>query len=122
IHAARATVVSDAANNRVFLRLYKVHQYDLVNWSGVSYADEIPQTLTNKPPAQRTLSVSLSDMTFQQLWQKLRDLEQLSVQAAPIPHATSEQLREQKRQLALLRADLTMPVRVQIHRQVAFSF
>src|SRR5437667_6351400 len=34
IHAARATVVSDAANNRVFLRLYKVHQYDLVNWSG----------------------------------------------------------------------------------------
>ena len=31
-------------------------------------------------------------------------------------------LREQKRRLSVMAADLTMPVRVQIHRQVAFSF
>ena len=35
---------------------------------------------------------------------------------------SSDQLREQKRQLEAIKADLTMPVRVQIHRQVAFSF
>src|SRR5437762_4804378 len=50
-HAARATVVSDPANNRAFLGLYEVHQYDLVNWSAVGYADFIPQTLTNRPLA-----------------------------------------------------------------------
>src|SRR5207245_7921845 len=71
---------------------------------------------------QPTLGVSLSYMTFRQLWRKLDDLEQLSVRTAPIGPASSEQLREQKRQLAAIKADLTMPVRVQIHRQVAFSF
>ena len=122
IHAASATVFSDAANNRVFLRLFKVHQFDLVNWSGVSYADEIPQTLTNKPPGQSTLNIPLSDMTFGQLRQKLRELEQMTAQSKPVARVDSDQLREQKRQLESIKADLTMPVRVQIHRQVAFSF
>ena len=84
--------------------------------------DELSQTLTNKAPTQPTFNVSLSDMTFRQLCQRLRDLEQLSVRTRPIAHATTEQLREQKRQLDAARAELTMPVRVQIHRQVASSF
>jgi len=121
-HAARATILSDVANSRVVLRLYKVQQYDLVNFSSVSELDELSQTLTNRPATQPTLGVSLSDMTFRQLWRKLDELEQLSVRTAPIGPASSEQLREQKRQLAAIKADLTMPVRVQIHRQVAFSF
>src|SRR5882762_7439166 len=121
-HAARATILSDVANNRVVLRLYKVQQYDLVNFSSVSELDELSQTLTNRPATQPTLGVSLSDMTFRQLWRKLDELEQLSVRTAPIGPASSEQLREQKRQLAVIKADFTMPVRVQVHRQVAFSF
>src|ERR1041385_3085199 len=122
IHAARATVVSDAANDRAFLRLYQVHQYDLVHWSAVGYADVIPQTLTNRPMAQRTFNVPLSDMTFPQLCRKLRDLEQMAGQSRPVARVGSDELREQKRQLQAIKSDLTMPVRVQIHRQVAFSF
>ena len=122
IEAARATVDADLANNRVFLRLFKVQQYDLVTWTGVSSADYVPQTLTNKPPTQPTLNVSLSDMTFSQLWDKLRALEQMAAQSAPVARISSEQLREQKRELQALKADLTLPVRIQIHRQVAFSF
>jgi len=121
-HAARATVESDVANNRVVLRLYEVQRYDLVNFSSVSELDELSQTLTNKQPALPTLSVPLSDLTFGQLWRKLSELERLSVQAKAIPHATADQLREQKRQLETVKADLTMPVLVQIHRQVALSF
>src|SRR5256886_699128 len=98
-HAARATVESDVANNRVVLRLYEVQRYDLVNFSSVSELDELSQTLTNKQPALPTLSVPLSDLTFGQLWRKLSELERLSVQAKAIPHATADQLREQKRQL-----------------------
>ncbi|PYJ59411.1 MAG: hypothetical protein DME24_12875 [Verrucomicrobia bacterium] len=121
-HAARATVESDITNNRVVLRLYEVQRYDLVNFSSVSELDVVSQTLTNKPSALPTLSVPLSDLTFRQLWQKLRDLEHLSAQARPIARASAEQLREQKRQLETVKADLTMPVLVQIHRQVALSF
>ncbi len=122
IEAARATLVSDPAHNRAYLRLYKVHETDLLNYSGVNYFEEISKTLTNRPATQPTFGVSLSDMTFRQLWGKLDELEQLSVLTAPIGPASSEQLREQKLQLAAIKADLTMPVRVQIHRQVAFSF
>ncbi|HEY2573166.1 MAG TPA: LptF/LptG family permease, partial [Verrucomicrobiaceae bacterium] len=122
IAAARATLVSDTANNRAYLRLYKVYETDLVNWSEVNSFEEISKTLTTRPLTQPAFGVSLSDMTFRQLWQKLHELEQLSVRAAPIPRATVEQMREQKRQLEAIKADLTMPVRVQIHRQVAFSF
>src|SRR5438067_2177887 len=98
-HAASATVVSDLANNLVLLRLQKVQRNDLVNYTSVSEVDELSQTLTDKAPTQPTFNVSLSDMTFRQLCQRLRDLEQLSVRTRPIAHATTEQLREQKRQL-----------------------
>src|SRR5205807_9327891 len=98
-HAARATVESDVANSRMVLRLYEVQRYDLVNFSSVDELGELSQTLTNKQPALPTLSVPLSDLTFGQLWRKLRELDQLSIQAKAIPHATADQLREQKRQL-----------------------
>src|SRR5437773_2869770 len=122
IQAVRASVASDVTNNRAFLRLYGVHEYDLVNWTGVNYFEEITKTLTNRPPTHPTLSVSLSDLTFPQLWQKLRELEKMAAQGNPLERANSEKLREQKRQLEAIRADLTLPVRVQIHRQIAFSF
>ena len=122
IQAARATVVPDPANNRAFLQLYQVREYDLVNWSTVNSFGVISKTLTNRPSTGPTLSVSLSDMTFGQLWQKLGDLEQIAAQSQPVARASSDQLREQKRKLEAVKADLTMPVRVQIHRQIAFSF
>src|SRR5438093_2595562 len=123
IQAASAKIISYVASNQVVLLLYKLHRYDLVN-SQTDYLQEEPLTLEYKPPPAPTLSTNLSDMTFSQLWQKLRDLERLSVQNKPIKieRASAEELREQKRRLAVMTADLTMPVRVQIHRQVAFSF
>ena len=73
-----------------------------------------------------TLSVKfsnpkISDMTFWQLRDELRDLEQkLSL---PPPAATnSDELRAQFRAAAQQRTDFTEPVRVEMNRQVAFSF
>jgi lipopolysaccharide export system permease protein len=121
IQAANATVISREESNQVVLLLYNLHRYDLVN-SQWDSQEEIPLTLDYKPPPAPTLSTNLSDMTFSQLWKKLRDLERLSAQNKPVERAPVEALREQKRRLAVMTADLTMPVRVQIHRQVAFSF
>ena len=121
IQAASAKIISYVASNQVVLLLYKLHRYDLVN-PQTDYLQEEPLTLEYKPPPAPTLSTNLSDMTFSQLWQKLRELERLGVQTRPMERASAEELREQKRLLAVMSADLTMPVRVQIHRQVAFSF
>jgi len=63
----------------------------------------------------------LSDMTFLQLWNELHDVEKrLSMPLAR--RLTTNELRVVKQQLAKERADITTPIRVHIHRQVAFSF
>ena len=122
IHAARATFVPDVSQHQVRLNLYKVHRFDLANWS-VGTAEDTPIILNYKPPAEARLNLSLSDLTIHQLWTKLRELERLGAGNAPMLGPVSgEQLREQKRRLETLKADLTLPVRVQIHRQIAFSF
>ena len=93
LQAGSATIISHVASNQVVLLLYEVHRYDLVNpqWD---YLPKNPLTLEYKPPPAPTLSTNLSDMTFSQLWQKLRDLERLSVQNKPIQRASAEELRE----------------------------
>jgi lipopolysaccharide export system permease protein len=121
LQAESARISAHVASNQVVLVLYKLHSYDLVNLRTDSF-EVYPLTLEYKPPPAPTLSTNLSDMTFTQLWQKLHDLERLSVQTKPMERASATELREQKRLLSVMTADLTMPVRVQIHRQVAFSF
>lgn len=65
----------------------------------------------------------LSDLTIFELRAELEELEKRMEQGGPVEKLPSENLQEQMRQLRSQRKlDLTLPVRVQIHRQVAFSF
>jgi lipopolysaccharide export system permease protein len=60
-------------------------------------------------------------MTFMQLRDQLRDLERWL--SFPLSRNLSqEQLRTIRRDMDKRRKDLTTPIRVHIHRQVAFSF
>jgi lipopolysaccharide export LptBFGC system permease protein LptF len=122
IHAARAKILSDVASREVRLQLFGVHVYDLVNFRSAASLEETSKTFQYNPPAEPKLNIGLSHMTFLQLREKLRELEQITVRSPPTQRLSAEQLREQKRQLEALKDDLTMPVRVQIHRQIAFSF
>jgi lipopolysaccharide export system permease protein len=80
-------------------------------------------TYTNVNPRAQGRKVDLSDMTFFQLMDELKDLERRMESSSPVAKVPGEALREQMRQLKSQRKiDLTLPVRVQIHRQVAFSF
>jgi lipopolysaccharide export system permease protein len=121
MHAARAKLLSDPANREVRLQLFDGYVYDLVNL-GVARFDVTTKTFTYNLPKEQESEISLSQMTFIQLCEKLRALERITVPLPPVQRLSPDQLREQKRQLAALKEDLTMPVRVQIHRQVAFSF
>jgi len=120
--AERANVVTPGVGtNQIVLRLYNVHQYDFVNLNS-SYSGEFTYPLEFKPAETRKRESQLSDMTFSQLQEKLRELERVAFRGKAVEHLETEQLREQKRLLEAVKADLTLPVRVQIHRQVAGSF
>jgi lipopolysaccharide export system permease protein len=62
----------------------------------------------------------ISDMTFWQLQDELRDLEQRF--SLPPAASASSKSQAQLREVAKQRTDLTEPVRVEMHRQIAFSF
>ena len=124
---AEQGVISFDPSNRVFtVTLSNAHQ--------VFFRDDgrLPQpfitetaefSFTNAAPRADRRTTDLSDMTFFQLQEKLRDLEKLLETSAPVEKLSTDELREKLRQLkSQKKLDLTLPVRVQIHRQVAFSF
>ena len=60
-------------------------------------------------------------MTFGQLQDELRDLER-KLSLPPAATTNSADLRAQLDEARKQRSDLTEPIRVEMHRQVAFSF
>ena len=60
-------------------------------------------------------------MTFWQLRDELRDLER-RIGLPPEAALTSDELRAQAGEFARQRNDLTEPIRVEMNRQIAFSF
>jgi lipopolysaccharide export system permease protein len=80
-------------------------------------------SFTNAPPRAERRKADLSDMTFFQLREELRELDKRLESSAAVKPSSGEELREQMRLMRTQRKlDLTLPARVQMHRQVAFSF
>jgi lipopolysaccharide export LptBFGC system permease protein LptF len=93
--APQATVEVSATNQEVFLILPEVEILHTQSGTpGVSYDVLIP--LLGRPEAARSPRVSLNNMTFAQLLEQYYEFQRLGVEA--------------------------LPVAVQMHRQVAFSF
>jgi lipopolysaccharide export system permease protein len=84
--------------------------------------EEWPLQITNASPAQIRKKPNYSDMTFAQLLAEKRQLERFSYLSKPVGKMEAAQLRAEARLLAQMKKDLVMPVTVQMHRQVAFSF
>jgi lipopolysaccharide export system permease protein len=79
---------------------------------------------TNAPASQKEQPTKITDMTFMQLHTELRRLE---AQTARFKSTSTIQNRRPSTLSARpespqLSTDLTLPIRVQIHRQAAFSF
>jgi lipopolysaccharide export LptBFGC system permease protein LptF len=82
---------------------------------------DLPLTINFDAQAKSFLTVPVSDMTFAQLREKLHELERPL--AAPIHHDKSgnEQTKGRHAVQTIVK-DMTMPVMVYMHREVAFSF
>src|SRR5262249_32470288 len=86
------------------------------------YAEEAQFSYTNAAPTEIGEKIRLTDMAFHQLWDQLRELEKRVVADAPLRKVPVEQLAAYRRALDQQRVDITLPVMIQIHRQVSFSF
>lgn len=126
IRASSGTIEVDPANPSVIhVRLFDAWRVGGINGenSPVIYTEESLRSITNKLAVATEEKVKLTDMTFFQLWDELQDLEKRLSASPAIRRIPNEQLRAKMLELAReQRADLTMPLKVQIHRQVSFSF
>jgi lipopolysaccharide export system permease protein len=121
IHARRGNLDIDSTPNQAKLTLYDTRV--------LSRTKERTMSMGGAPRATFEFSIgqpswahqtSVSDMTFLQLRDELHDLES-RLSTPPTHNMNAAQLKLAKLQEKEA-ADFTSPIRVQMHRQVAFSF
>jgi len=86
------------------------------------YADEIYLPVIPEASIRNSSRIRLTDMTFLQLQAQLETLEKSFSNITPRATNSPAALRDELGQLRKIRNDITLPVRVQMHRQVSFSF
>jgi len=122
VFAQRCKMESDAAKKEINLYLYDSRSILFSKGQakpGLS-GDWVLQLDLNS--SKKRDAPAISDMTFEQLWDELHDLEHRMNVPISLQDLSADQLRDMRRQWDKQRSDLTTPIRVQIHRQVAFSF
>lgn len=118
IHAQTGKVEMDTTNKTILVHLYDAKT---ISDSGGTGSGNI--TLPLPLPEKTQRQPSIGDMTFVQLCEELKVLEQYVALSSPIDtNVTVPQLQAKKKALQRQRNDLASPVRFQLHKQVAFSF
>ena len=121
LHAANAQLTSDPESFEIALRLFNVSIYDFVEFR-THHFGEWTFTPRIQPKAGSEPRVRYSEMSFAQLRDRLSELERLARERQPALPEGVVPAPELRQQLDAIRNELTMPVRIQMHRQVAFSF
>lgn len=73
-------------------------------------------------PAEFSEKPRLSNMSFRQLRAELRDIESTLKRSLPTGRMNPEEMRKHLREISVASNTLTEPIRVQMHRQISFSF
>ena len=122
VKAPRGRLETDSPNKQLILHLFDARS---VIWGGTRNATvSSPElifnfdlnTATNRPDKPK-----ISDMTFWQLRDELRDLER-RIGRPPEAALTSDELRAQAGEFTRQRNDLTGPILVKMNQEIAFSF
>jgi lipopolysaccharide export system permease protein len=121
--AERGQLQIDPTNYVFHLHLRDVWRVNILEGKNTAMAMQAVRfSYTNAPTAQRNEDLRITDMTFFQLRDELKRLESRIGLPPPMIRGTTEQREKKLREMQANREDLTTPIKVQIHRQVAFSF
>jgi lipopolysaccharide export system permease protein len=121
VTAPRGTIELDAPNKQFILHLFDARSVTTGEHVDISSSPETvyPLSLTNI--VKKTFTPGLGDMTFWQLRAELADLE-AKLGLPPAAATNTDQRLAQLKQTRQQRKDLTEPIRVELNRQIAFSF
>jgi lipopolysaccharide export system permease protein len=124
IRAREGKIEIDQSSQVIHVQLIDAWRVGLMEDSEVpvpSYAAETILSYTNKPDDKlKPEKIELSDMTFSELRSQLRQLES-GRYTGPL-QLPPDQAREKVRHIREFQSDITLPIRLQIHSKIAFSF
>lgn len=119
IHAPHGKVRVDPENRRLEIDLL---QATSISEGGGTGGGDVSLQLDLNIARKSGTTAKISDMTFGQLCDELRELEARVVLQPALTNLTPEQISARKKDLVRHKDDLTTPIRFQLHRQIAFSF
>jgi len=123
LRAPRGRIEMDLTNKQLILHLFDART---VTFSGarisIGSSPELTLNFDLNLATNQVYKPKISDMTFWQLRDQLEDLKKKLGAPPVVVKASSEELRAQLREADKQRNDLTEPVLVEMHRQIAFSF
>ena len=121
LRAVRGQLKPDRANNQLVLDLFDARSVTVsARGNAINSFPTLTLNLSMNAVTNRIPKPRISEMTFSQLRQELRNLENLN---SPPPGTNSPaELRTQLKTMRLQQKDFIEPVRVAMHREIAFSF
>jgi len=121
VRAPRGTIDMDAPNRQLILHLFDARSISTSERVLIGSSPDSVYDLSLTNSIKKTFTPGISDMTFWQLRDELADLDKKL--GLPPPAATNSiELLTQLKLARQERKDLTEPIRVEMNRQIAFSF
>lgn len=124
LKAASARLARDVTNQKFTVTLVDSYGTRITGSDSetLQYGGDYELPPFKLPGRERPDSFGISNMTFSELRRKLAELEAQTAVSPAWTNVSHAALREQMKSVEALRRDLTMPVKLQMHRQLSFSF
>ncbi len=120
--APRGRMEVDPTNRVIVIRLFDAKSVKFQGDQTLISSGDVIQTFTLGEAKKPSGRPNISDMTFLQLQEELQYLEQEIARPLTLTNAGPATTKRQRRDMERQLQDLALPVRVQMHRQVAISF
>lgn len=123
VRAPEGRLSPDRASNQLILQLTdpRIFKVDAQGRPAVMAFSTLDVNLSPTIATNKSSKPQIGDMTFNQLRQELRNLEKLNLKAGTGTNSV-EQVKSQLAAMKKQKKDMFEPVRVAMHRQIAFSF
>jgi lipopolysaccharide export system permease protein len=121
IDAPRGRIEVDKIHQKLILHLYDAQVLYVSSLLPITVA-EMPVIVDLGDASKSSGKASITDMTYSELQQEMRELNRKLGQPLALKKADSAETPKKKSARKKELSDITEPYRVQIHRRVAFSF